>query len=157
MSQPEGHFRGHIKTCFLAKYNNIKHHNHRAAYNSKSFFPKDLTATVDSVLSKQTWAILRIIEPADSEVPDRTQWWGALDAYFVYLCHLRLVQSRTQRRPSSALSTPLYPLRGTKKRLNTSCGDPGGLSYAGAGQWALPGVGKVGFDITWVTQRAPAF
>lgn len=40
------------------------------------FFSKDLTATVDSVLSKQTWAILRIIEPADSEVPDLTQWWG---------------------------------------------------------------------------------
>lgn len=127
-------FRGHLKTFFSADYNNIKYHYHRTGYNCPFFFFKDLTATVDSVLSKQTWAILRIIEPADSEVPDLTQWWGALSVYFVYLCHLRLVQSRTQRRPSSALSTPLCPLRVTKKRLNTSCGDPGGLSYAGAVQ-----------------------
>ena len=90
----------------------------------RSFF-KDLTATVDSVLSKQTWAILRIKEAADSEVPDLTQWWGALSVYFAYLCHLRLVQSRTPRRPSSALSTPLSPLRVTKKRLNTSLRRPG--------------------------------
>lgn len=46
---------------------------------------KDLTAAVESVLSKQAWAILRILEPADSEVPDLTQWQGALSVYFAAL------------------------------------------------------------------------
>lgn len=52
----------------------------------------------------------------------------------------------------------LYVLRrGTKRRLDTSCIDTGGLSYAGPLQWALPGVGGAGFDFTWLTQGARTF
>lgn len=71
----------------------------------------------------------------------------------------KLRTGHTHRKDGLALHFP--PLcvsqRATKKRLDTSCRDPGGLSYAAALQWALPGVLEAGFDITWVTQGARAF